>query len=147
MEFEQYRQGIIDEDQIGLLPILYWVSAGMSMFVSLYFLIYVALGTAFVFIPSTPSASAPPAAIGWLFVTIGLVGFAILMGLGVLKLMAGFWIRKRTHRVAVMVVAAISCLEVPYGTLTGVFTFLVLSRASVAARFDVAKAAPAPEIA
>jgi hypothetical protein len=145
MEFEQYRQGIIDEDQLGLLPVFYWVSAGVTMLVSLYFLIYVALGFAFVYLPETSTTAATPAPVGWMFVGIGFVGFAVLMAIGVLKLMCGFWVRKRTHRIAVMVVAAISCLEVPYGTLVGVFTFLVLARPSVAARFDAVAAAPGPE--
>jgi hypothetical protein len=34
-----------------------------------------------------------------------------------------------------MVIAAIGCLEIPYGTLLGVFSFLVLGRDSVARLF------------
>jgi hypothetical protein len=37
------------------------------------------------------------------------------------------------------VTAAISCLEVPYGTLLGVLTFMVMARPSVRALFDLSE--------
>ena len=53
-----------------------------------------------------------------------------------LKLAAAFCIKKRKSRVFCMVVAAIECLEIPYGTLIGVCTFIVLDRDSVIRLFD-----------
>jgi hypothetical protein len=43
-----------------------------------------------------------------------------------------------------MVVAGLSCLEFPYGTALGVFTFIALSRASVVRLFET-NAAPQPQ--
>jgi hypothetical protein len=155
VDFEQYRQAIVDEDQLGWLSIMFWVSGGAALLFSLYFLIYVGLGLAIASIPPTGDASSPPAFFGLIFAGFGLVGFSFLAALGALKILSGFWIRKHKHRVTVMVVAGISCLEIPYGTLLGVLTFVVLGRSSVAALFGspaVPRAqrqapAPAPETA
>ena len=135
MEFEQYRQGVVDEEHLRLLPVLYWVSGGVTALVSLYFLIYVAIGLVFIAAPSGGGSSAPPAEFGWIFGGIGMVGFLIVGTIAVLKILAGFWIRSRRHRTACLVIAAISCLEIPYGTLLGVLSFMVLLRPSVAASF------------
>jgi hypothetical protein len=137
MDFEQFRQSVIDEEQLRLLPLFYWVSGGVTGLISLYFLIYVALGVGIATMPTSAGAAAAssPAGVGWVFAAIGGVGFAILAALATLKIMCGFWLRRRKHRVLVMLVAAVSCLEVPYGTLLGVFTFITLGRPSVAALF------------
>jgi hypothetical protein len=79
-----------------------------------------------------------------MFAGIGLIGFLLLASLGVLKILSGFWIRKRKHRVAIMVIAGISCIEIPYGTLLGVVTFMILGRKSVAALFSGTPADSAP---
>ncbi len=155
VDFEQYRQAIVDEDQLGWLSLMFWVSGGAALLFSLYFLIYVGLGLAIASIPPTGDASSPPAFFGFVFAGIGLVGFAFLATFGALKILSGFWIRKHKHRVIVMVIAGISCLEIPYGTLLGVLTFVVLGRRSIAVLFGSPSlrpvppttAAPAPETA
>jgi hypothetical protein len=154
VDFEQYRQATVDGDQLEWLPLMFWVSGGVGLLFSLYFLVYVVMGAMIVTIPSASDGSAPPDFFGWMIVGIGLVGFALVAAVGVLRIMSGFWIRKRKHRVAIMVVAGISCIEIPYGTLLGVVTFMILGRKSVAALFNglpvgsVAQAPPpAPQAA
>lgn len=136
MDFEQYRQATVDEDRLGWLPLMFWVSGGVGLLFSLYFLMYVAIGVMIATAPSASDGSAPPDFFGWMFAGIGLVGFVLVATLGVLRIMSGFWIRKRRHRAAIMVIAGISCLEIPYGTLLGVLTFMILGRKSVAALFS-----------
>lgn len=143
MDPETYRQAVVDDEYLKLLSVGYWVSGGLNALFSLYFLFYVALGAVFVLTPTTPSESSPPAAIGWVFVIIGVVGFVLALVFAILKVGAGFWLRSRKHRVAVMVLGGISCLELPYGTLLGVFTFMTLGRPSVATLFDAPWVAPA----
>src|SRR5579864_515766 len=45
-------------------------------------------------------------------------------------------IKQRRSRTFYLVLAAISCLEMPYGTVLGVFTFIVLGRDSIARQFE-----------
>ena len=147
MDFEEYRQSIIDEEQLRLLPVLYWVQGGLMALYSPFALIYVVLGVTFMQIPATDS-SGPPPAFGWFFAGIGGFAFLMIAAIATLTILTGFWIRKRRHRVACLVIAAISCLAIPYGTMIGVFTFLVLLRPSVAMLFDAPSAdKPLPQIA
>jgi hypothetical protein len=78
----------------------------------------------------------PPEFLGWIFALIGLVLFVIGIAMAILILIAG---RSLSHRKAysfALVVACIECLVVPFGTILGVFTIVVLSRASVKALFS-----------
>lgn len=135
-EFE--RQAIVDEEHLRMLPIFYWVLGAMDILFSLYGLLYVAYGVFFLMVPFDSAASSAeefPAFIGWFMFAMGaafIVGFGVL---ATLKILAGFWIRRRRHRTACLVIAGISCLTIPFGTIVGVFTFLVLARPSVAALF------------
>jgi len=58
------------------------------------------------------------------------VGFSIILGT-VLNILAAMFLRQRKHRVFTMVVAGLICLQFPFGTALGVFTFVVLMRESV----------------
>jgi hypothetical protein len=148
MVTETERQAIVDEEHLRLLPIAYWVLGGFDVFISLYGLIYVGFGALFALAPfesSTSASGPPPAFMGWFFFAFGLA-FMLAFGISAaIKIAAGFWIRKRRRRTATFVVAAISCLSMPFGTMVGVLTFLVLSRPSVAALYERAAAdAPRP---
>src|SRR6266404_3034516 len=55
-------------------------------------------------------------------------------------LIAGRSLAKRTRYWFALVVACIECLFVPFGTILGVFTIVVLSRESVKALFSTAQA-------
>jgi len=136
------RQAITDEADLRLLPAAYWVLGGTSAFIALYGVVYVGMGAVFAFLPwESPSTygstvEGPPAAFGWLFIAIGL-GFMLAGGaVATLQILTGFWIKKRRLRTACLVMAGVSCVFVPFGTLIGVFTFLTLLRPSVAALFD-----------
>jgi hypothetical protein len=47
------------------------------------------------------------------------------------------WIKKRKNRTFSFVVAAMNCLQFPFGTALGVFTFIVLARPTVKSSYDV----------
>jgi len=136
MVTEEERQTIVDETQLDLLPIAYWVSAGFwgayGLFMAAYFVL---IGAVFSAIPADGS-DAPPDELGWIFLGMGLFLVVVMGVLVALKVLAGFWIRQRKHRVATMLVAAMTCLEVPYGTLIGVATFIAFARPSVKALYE-----------
>lgn len=146
---EETRQSIVDEEHIKLLSLGYIVSGGVSAFFSLFGLLYVFMGVmmsaAFSHIPENASKAnqgPPPAFIGWIFGGIGLAIFLLAMGMAAARFRAAWCIKHRTWRTFCMVVAAIGCLEFPYGTALGVFTFIVLGRDSVIQLFN-----PAPPTA
>lgn len=145
MVTEQERQAIVDSEHLRILPIVYWVLAALDIFISLYGLIYVGLGGMMVLLPWDEAApDAPPPFFGWYFLALG-VGFMVFfIGSGVLKILAGVWMRRRTHRTAILVVAGISCLSWPFGIVAGIFTFIVMMRPSVTALFGAPASAESP---
>jgi len=142
MSEELSRQSIIDEEHLKLLSLGYMISAGVSAFFSLFGLFYVfmgvALSAALSNVPYTvpKAAEPPPALFGWVFGGIGLAIFLLMIGFGALKLRTAFCIKRRKSRTFCMVIAGISCLGIPYGTVLGVLSFIVLTRDSVARQFD-----------
>jgi hypothetical protein len=136
MPDELLRQTIIDEEHLKLLSIGYMISAATSAFFSLIGLMYMFMG---IFMGAVISHQAevaskgqpPPAFIGWLFGAIGLGMFLFLIGMAAAKFRTALCLKRRESRTFCMVVAGISCLEVPYGTVLGVLTFMALGRNSV----------------
>src|SRR2546423_15665947 len=58
----------------------------------------------------------------------GVIGVIILLGwtLGGLTIYAGRCVQKRTHRMFIYVMAAVNCPFIPWGTVLGIATFILL---------------------
>ncbi len=137
------RQTIVDQEHVRILSIAYLVSAVMNALFSLFGLLYVFMGffmTALMArMPAGPAQPAPPPeAVAWMFAAFGLAMFTIMLTFGLFKFLAYRCLKQRRSRTFCMVVAGISCLGIPYGTLLGIFTFAVLTRPSVSKLFAVA---------
>ncbi len=136
------RQSVIDEEHLKLLSLGYMISAATTAFFSLFGLMYLFMGVvisaAIAHKPevATNTGQEPPAFLGWIFAGIGLGIFLVMIILAAAKLRAAFCIKNRKTRTFCMVMAGISCLEIPYGTVLGVLTFMVLGRISVVRLFD-----------
>jgi hypothetical protein len=126
-------QQILDDEHLRLLSIFFYVKGGITAVFACIPIIHVVLGLVFIIAPQTfgHGNDQPPAFLGWLFVILG--GFLILFGwaFAILALMTGGCIGRRKHYTFCLVVACIECLSVPFGTVLGIFTLLVLNRASV----------------
>ena len=140
---EENRQSIVDEEHLNILSIGYLVSAGVSAFFALFGLLYVFIGimmsTALTRLPPTPTNSVqppPPAFVGWIFAIFGLAFFFSAAVMAAARFRAAWCLKHRKSRVFCMVVAGIGCLEFPYGTALGIFTFIVLGRDSVVQLFS-----------
>ena len=130
-----------DEDHLRLLSIFHYVWGGLIGFASCFALIHVFVGS--VLATGITGQNGPPPWIGLILVLAG--GFALLLGgtFAVLTLWAGRCLAQRRHYTFCLVMAALSCLSVPFGTALGVFTLVVLNRASVKQLFANQ---PAPQI-
>jgi hypothetical protein len=118
------------------------VSAGIAAFFAFFGLMYVFFGLVMSIALSHAPASAktgqpPPAFIGWIFAGIGLVFLLTGAGMAFARFWAARCVKQRKSRTFCMVIAAIGCLEFPYGTALGVLSFIVLGRASVAKQFTM----------
>lgn len=139
------QQAFADDEHLKLLSIGYFISAALTAFFSLFGLFYAAMG-AFVGMAASKAAAgaetmypskAAPAFVGWIFGGIGIAIFLFAITLAALKVHAGFCLKQRKSRTFCLVVAALTCLGVPYGTALGVFTFIVLERPTVSRMFGV----------
>lgn len=124
-----------------LLAIGYYIQGGLfaayTLLATLYFCF---LGAVFSNLPSANGNNLPPAAI---HVLAGIFGVIVLLGLAyaVLQFLAAYWLTRRRARVYTLVIAALNCFCVPYGTVLGIFTFLVLQRPSAKQLFSGSLAA------
>jgi hypothetical protein len=129
-----------------LLSIFHYVVGGLIALFSLFPLIHVALGIGMITgaLPmhdANGDSSAEDARLaGWIFIGIGSVIILCGVTLGAFIAYAGRCLAQQRRHTLCMVVAALSCLCMPLGTVLGVFTLIVLLRPSVKAAFD----APAP---
>jgi hypothetical protein len=138
-----------DEDQLKLLTIFHYVVAGLAAMFALFPVIHLAMGIFFVVSahhhPSSPGQSPPPVWFGWIFIIVASLFIAAGLTMSALILATGRSLARRKRHGFCLVTACVECLFMPFGTALGVFTIIVLNRASVKQLFGVAPSIiPAP---
>ena len=135
MPLEAEPQAILDNEHLRLLALGFRIAGGISAFFSLLGLLYMALGLALAtFLPRLPQSGAgqpPPAFVGWIMGGFGCLFFVLSVTMAAAKFYAARCLDRREGRTFCQVVAVFCCLGIPYGTILGAFTFIVLSRPSV----------------
>ena len=139
----------VDADHLRLLAVFHFVLAALTLVgLGFLFLHY----TIFNSVISNPdmwknhkNVPAPPikevfAIFKWFYLFFG----ACLVAGGVGNLLSGLFIRKRKHRVFTLIVAGLNCLQIPFGTTLGVFTFVVICRDSVRELYESSDATTLP---
>jgi hypothetical protein len=126
-----------------LLAIFHYVVAGLAGLFSPFPLLYTTIGTIFIFAAkhgtAKPGEDLPPEFLGWIFAVIGSVLFLVGLAMAICILIAGRSISLRKRYSFAMVMACIECVFIPFGTILGVFTIVVLSRESVKALFSATR--------
>ncbi len=129
-------RSIIDDEHLRLLRIGYFISAGQMALLIPFGIMYAGMGFFAASVTPTSGSGGPGAWMTWIF---GILGGAIALlatAATALKLLTAIRLKERRSRALCIVTAAISCLEIPYGTALGVMTIVVLSRPSVRELFD-----------
>lgn len=133
-----------DEEQLRLLSIFHYVVAGITALFACIPLIHVAIGL--MLILGAPFAGghgeAPPVWFGYIFLLVG--GSIVLVGwaMAIFAFFSGRFIAARKRRTFSLVVAGVLCTFVPFGTVLGVFTIIVLARDSVQRLYSGASLPP-----
>lgn len=132
-----------DAEHLKLLAIFHYVMAGFSIIGGLGGAVYMAMGIFFVRVmptlPATAGAHPPPpemANFGWMFFVIGALVTLLCIAMAVCQILAGRWISARKNRTFCLVISGIECLSIPFGTVLGIFTIMVLGRPTVTALFE-----------
>ena len=129
-----------DKEHLRLLAIFHYIVAGLAAFFSLFPLLYTTIGAIFIFVArhgtAKPAEELPPEFLGWIFVGLGSLLFLLGIAMAICILIAGRCLSRRKCYTFTMVMACVECLFVPFGTILGVFTIVVLSRESAKALFS-----------
>jgi len=125
-----------DDEHLNLLGIFHFVVGGLIAFFSCFPLIHVGVGLAMVLGAFNTGTNPPPPAMGWIFIVFGagfiLLGWTIAMTI----IVAGKRLRAKRSYMYCLVIAALECLIMPFGTALGVFTIIVLMKDSVKQAFE-----------
>lgn len=122
-----------DEDHLRLLSIFHYVVGGMAAFFAMLPIFHLVLGLLLIFAPGKLEGhgAPPPAFVGWMFVTLAIIFITIGWVFAALVLLAGRFLAKRKHYMFCLVMGGIECVFMPFGTVLGVFTLVVLTREPV----------------
>ena len=130
-----------DDDHLRILAVLHFVMAGLA-FVGLLF-----IGAHFAIMDTVfgnpdmwknqPGSNPPPEEFFDVFKWMYLLTAVLIFAGGVGNALSGIYLRKRKNRVFSMIVAGINCMNMPMGTVLGVFTLMVLFRDSVRDAYGV----------
>jgi len=130
---------IVDRDleHLKLLSIFHYVFGGIIGLFACFPVIHIALGTALIVARPSMGPGGPPPEFGWFFVIFGSAFVLSGWTLAGLVLAAAWCLGRKRHHTFCFVIACLSCLNMPLGTVLGVFTIIVLSRPSVRYLFQI----------
>ncbi len=125
-----------DREHLRLLAAFHYVVAALATLFSLFPIIHLVLGV--LMVQGRLDGDDPQAAlVGWVFVLFSAAWIVIGLTIAVSILLAGRFLRRRDHYTFCLVVAGVECMLMPFGTVLGVFTLIVLLRDSVRSLFGV----------
>jgi hypothetical protein len=128
----------IDLEHLQLLGIFHYIVGGLMMFFSCFLIFHLVFGLLIAFHPEGfgPQPRKVPdegmnLVFGLMMAAFASVGMLTGWTLGGLTIYSGRCLQKHRRRLFSLVMAGIACLFMPFGTLLGVFTIVVLQRDSV----------------
>src|SRR5579871_2094491 len=123
-----------DDEHLKLLSIFHFVLGGLSLFGIAFLAMHYLFMSMFFAHPERWQTKGGPvlpsqffAVFIWFYLFVGMV----LVAACVLNVLSGIFLRQRKHLTFSLVIAALNCLQIPFGTALGVFTIIVLHRDSV----------------
>jgi hypothetical protein len=142
-----------DLDHLRILSIFHYVVGGIVALFACFPLIHLAIGLFALLAPEKMNPPHPSDAqmmrlIGVIFVGIASLAITVGWTLAICLFVAGRNLASRRHYTYCLVIAGIACIFMPFGTVLGIFTIIVLMRPSVKALFEqsasVASGGPNP---
>jgi hypothetical protein len=138
-----------DNDHLRLLSIFHYVVAGLAALCACLPIIHLVIGLALILAPEKfdGKGGPPPTWFGWMFVVISIVFITLGWVFAGFVLAAGRSLAKRKRYMFCLVMAGVECLFMPFGTVLGIFTIIVLVRESVKELFSANKPLQPPATA
>ena len=133
-----------DREHLRLLAVFHFVVAGLAALASFFALVMIGAGALALDIWRRNPGDAPPEFGAWLVIALGTFWLLVALTFVAASILAGASLLKTRRYTFCLVVAAVACLFVPFGTILGVSTLVVLNRPSVKALFTGAAQPGAP---
>jgi hypothetical protein len=125
-----------DVEHLRLLSIFHYVVGGVAALCALFPILHVFMGIAMVTGRFGDGANPPEARLfGWFFIAVAAAMILAGIAFAVSMILTGRFLARRVYYTFCFVVAALECIFVPFGTILGVFTIVVLQRPSVKEMF------------
>src|ERR1700761_8818665 len=138
---------LITSHDLRLLSIGYYIQGGIAAFYTLLMLGYSAFATAILANINKVAAESSQQQVPPALLSIISILLAILLGLAciytVCMFLAGYWLPRFRNKVFIQIIGALNCLAIPYGTVLGIFTLMVLQRPSAKQFFAAGTPPPA----
>jgi hypothetical protein len=140
------RKGVDDMNEdlhnLKLLSLFHYVFGSMVAFFAFVPIIYVVMGMLAIYIPHSFDFEGEtiPAFIGSILIILGTGLIVLGWALSACIIIAGRYLARQRHYMFCVVMAAIECIFMPFGTVLGVFTIIMLSRPAVQELFEQAAA-------
>ena len=127
-----------DLHYLNLLSIFHYVLGGMKFLFGFFPIIYVVIGMVMLLVPEKHGGHEefPNVLFGGLMAAFGLGFTVVTWVMAVMMIIAGQKLSRHKSYMFCMVIACIECLSMPFGTILGVFTIILLSRPSVKELFN-----------
>lgn len=119
-----------DEEHLKLLSIFYYIAAGLATLSVCFVAIQVVIGLSMYAESTMPSSNG-----SLMFIIFSGVLLIITALLTIGSFLTGQYLSQKKNRTFCMIIAGINCLNIPLGTILGIFTIIVLTRPSVVALF------------
>lgn len=123
-----------DSEHIDLLSVFHFVFAGFALLgLGFLYLHYFFMHEIFMnpeFWQKKNLTPPPELFLKFFSVFYVVMGAFIIIG-GILNLISGIFMRQRKNRLFSLIVAGLNCMQIPFGTILGIFTLIVLTRHSV----------------
>ena len=128
-----------DEEQLKLLSVFHYVIGGLAGLFALFPIFHLIFGLMMILAPHQFGGSREPPLLlmGWFFVIFATAFIILGWVFAGVVITAGRFLAKQKHHSFCLVVAGVECIFMPFGTVLGVFTIIVLMRESVKQRFGV----------
>lgn len=127
------------KNNIELLSTLHYVWGGITLFASLFVLIYVLVGAGLLF-SGMGSGELAEQFTGGVFMLFGLFGFLLVVAIGIMSILCGKYLKERRNRMFCLVISALSCANAPLGLLLGIFTIMEIEKPEIKKEFEDNKA-------
>lgn len=129
-----------DQEHLDLLGIFHYVVAALAALFACFPLIHLFMGLTMMSGGFGGSSDSDTRLFGLFFVAFASIFILIGWAFAVCTALAGRYLRQRTKYTFCLVMAGVECMFVPFGTVLGVFTIMVLQRPSVRHLFGRAPA-------